>query len=136
MSTEPELDTDVEPAATDGRPEDLAGELGAAIADTDEYERFVETKAAVERSAEAQEKVHEFERLRDEFIHARQTGEATQEDLRTLQRAQQELHDVPEMAAFLDAQETLDARLERLNLEISADLAIDFGDRIGSCCQD
>lgn len=136
MSTEPETETDVEPAATEGRPEDLAGELGTALAETPEYERFVETKAAVEQSPEAQEKVREFERLRDEFVHARQTGEATQEDLRTLQNAQQELHEVAEMAAFLEAQEELDARLERLNLEISSDLAIDFGDRIGSCCQD
>lgn len=136
MSTEPEIEADVEPAATDGRPEDLAGELAAALADTPEYERFVETKAAVERSPEAQAKVQEFERLRDEFVHARQTGEATQEDLRTLQSAQQDLHEVPEMAEFLEAQEKLDARLERLNVEISADLDIDFGDRIGACCQD
>ena len=136
MSTESEVDTDIEPTTTAGEPEKLAGELGAAIADTPEYERFVESKATVERSPEAQEKVREFERLRDEFVQARQTGEATQEDLKTLQSAQQELHEVSEMAEFLEAQEELDARLERVNETIAADLAIDFGDRIGSCCQD
>ena len=137
MSTESDVETDAsaEPT-TENRPEELAGELGAAIADTPEYERFLESKAAVERSPEAQEKVQKFERLRDEFVQARQTGEATQEDLKTLQNAQQDLHTVPEMAEFLEAQEALDARLERVNQAIATDLAIDFGDRIGSCCQD
>jgi cell fate (sporulation/competence/biofilm development) regulator YlbF (YheA/YmcA/DUF963 family) len=135
MSTETDIDADAEPAV-ENQPETLADELGTAIANTPEYERFVETKATVEKSPEAQEKVREFERLRDEFMQARQTGEATQEDLKSLQNAQQELHEVPEMAEFLDAQEGLDTRLERLNDEIAADLAIDFGDRIGSCCQD
>jgi cell fate (sporulation/competence/biofilm development) regulator YlbF (YheA/YmcA/DUF963 family) len=138
MSTEPELDaeTDAEPMATAGRPEELAGDLGSAIADTPEYERFAEAKAEVERSPEAQEKVQEFERLRDEFMLARQTGEASQEDLRKLQNAQQELHEIPAMAEFLDAQNRLDARLERISDAVSAELDFDFGDRIGACCQD
>ena len=138
MSTEPELDaeTDAEPMATAGRPEELAGDLGSAIADTPEYERFAEAKAEVERSPEAQEKVQEFERLRDEFMLARQTGEASQEDLRKLQNAQQELHEIPAMAEFLDAQNRLDARLERISDAVSTELDFDFGDRIDACCQD
>jgi cell fate (sporulation/competence/biofilm development) regulator YlbF (YheA/YmcA/DUF963 family) len=138
MSTEPELDaeTDAEPMATAGRPEELAGDLGSAIADTPEYERFAEAKAEVERSPEAQEKVQEFERLRDELMLARQTGEASQEDLRKLQNAQQELHEIPAMAEFLDAQNRLDARLERISDAVSTELDFDFGDRIGACCQD
>ena len=135
MSTESDVDAGVE-ATTRDEPETVAGDLGAAIADTPEYERFVESKAAVERSPEAQQKVQEFERLRDEFVQARQTGEATQDDLETLQRAQQDLHTVPAMAEFLEAQEALDERLERVNREIAADLAIDFGDRVGGCCND
>ncbi|WP_435077445.1 YlbF family regulator [Halococcus sp. AFM35] len=135
MSTESEADAGVE-ATTRDEPGTIAGDLGAAIADTPEYERFVEAKATVEQSPEAQRKVQEFERLRDQFVQARQTGEATQDDLETLQSAQQDLHNVPEMAEFLEAQEALDARLERVNQEIAADLAIDFGDRIGSCCND
>ena len=142
MSTEPELDAetdadaDAEPMATAGRPEDLAGDLGSAIADTPEYERFAEAKAEVEHSPEAQEKVQEFERLRDEFMLARQTGEATQEDLQNLQAAQQELHEIPVMAEFLEAQNRLDARLERISDAVSTELDFDFGDRIGVCCQD
>ena len=135
MSTESDVDAGVE-ATTRDEPETVAGDLGAAIADTPEYERFVESKAAVERSPEAQQKVQEFERLRDEFVQARQTGEATQDDLETLQSAQQDLHTVPAMAEFLEAQEALDERLERVNREIAADLAIDFGDRVGGCCND
>jgi cell fate (sporulation/competence/biofilm development) regulator YlbF (YheA/YmcA/DUF963 family) len=135
MSTESEADAGVD-ATTRDDPETVAGDLGAAIADTPEYERFVETKAAVEESPEAQKKVQKFERLRDEFVQARQTGEATQDDLETLQSAQQDLHEVPAMAEFLQAQEALDARLEEVNRAIAADLAIDFGDRVGGCCND
>ncbi|WP_256686423.1 YlbF family regulator [Halococcus qingdaonensis] len=135
MSTESEVEPEID-ATTGSQPETVAGDLGAAIADMPEYEQFVETKAAVERNPEAQQKVQEFERLRDQFVQARQTGEATQDDLETLQNAQQELHKVPEMAEFLQAQDELDARLERLNQEITADLDIDFGDRIGGCCND
>ena len=140
MSTEPELDAetdaDAEPMATAGRPEDLAGDLGSAIADTPEYERFAEAKAEVEHSPEAQEKVQEFERLRDEFMLARQTGEATQEDLQNLQAAQQELHEIPVMAEFLEAQSELQDRLESVNEAISEPLAVDFGGEAGGCCQD
>ncbi|EMA38088.1 YlbF family regulator [Halococcus hamelinensis] len=133
MSTEPDVETGVDPART---PEAVAEELGAAIAATDEYERYVETKTAVEESREAQEKVREFERLRDAFVQAREVGEATEEDRDTLKNAQRELHALPEMADYLAAQQELDARLERLDTAIGTDLDVDFGDRIGSCCQD
>ena len=133
MSTEPDVETGVDPTGT---PEAVAEELGAAIAATDEYERYVETKTAVEESREAQEKVREFERLRDAFVQAREVGEATEEDRDTLKNAQRELHALPEMAAYLAAQQELDARLERLDTAIGTDLDVDFGDRIGSCCQD
>jgi cell fate (sporulation/competence/biofilm development) regulator YlbF (YheA/YmcA/DUF963 family) len=133
MSTEPDVETGVDPART---PEAVAEELGTAIAATDEYERYVETKTAVEESREAQEKVREFERLRDAFVQAREVGEATEEDRDTLKNAQRELHALPEMAAYLAAQQELDARLERLDTTIGTDLDVDFGDRIGSCCQD
>lgn len=134
MSTDSATGTNVD--ATNVPPEDLAADLGAAIENTPEYERFVEAKTAVERSQETQKKVRKFERLRDAFVQARKTGEATEEDLETLQDAQRDLHTVPEMAEFLDAQDALDARLERINTAIGAELAIDFGDRIGGCCQD
>lgn len=134
MSTDSEIETSVDP--TTRPPEAVADDLGAAIAATEEYERFVETKTAVEESQAAQEKVREFERLRDAFVRARQAGEATEADRETLLTAQRELHAIPEMAAFLTAQKELDARLERLNTALSTDLAVDFGDRIGSCCQD
>jgi len=136
MSTDPATETDVDATNTNATPESLAADLGTAIANTAEYERFTEAKTAVERSREAQQNVREFERLRDAFVQARKTGEATEEDLETLQNAQRDLHAVPEMAEFLDAQDALDARLERIDTVIGTDLAIDFGDRIGSCCQD
>ena len=136
MSTDPAAETDIDPTSADVSPEDMAADLGTAIADTPEYERFIEAKTAVEESREAQEKVREFERLRDAFVQARKTGEAADEDRETLQNAQRALHAVPEMAEFLDAQAELDARLEDINAAVGADLAIDFGDRIGSCCQD
>ena len=134
MSTDSDVETGIDP--TTRSPEAVADDLGAAIAATDEYERYVETKTAVEESPEAQERVREFERLRDGFVQARQIGEATEEDRETLLAAQRELHALPEMAAYLAAQQELDARLERLNTAIGTDLDVDFGDRIGSCCQD
>ena len=133
MSTESDVEAGME---TTRSPEAVAGDLGTALAATEEYERYVETKTAVEESREAQEKVREFERLRDAFVRARQAGEATEEDRETLLTAQRDLHALPEMAAYLAAQRDLDARLERLNTALSADLAVDFGARVGSCCQD
>ena len=116
--------------------EELGSDLGAAIADLPEYERFLEAKAAVEGSPEAQERVREFEQTREAFTLARQTGSATEEDLQEFQAAQEALNDVPEMETYLDAQNELDARLERIEDAISADLAIDFGEHVGSCCED
>ncbi|PSP81405.1 regulator [Halobacteriales archaeon QS_1_68_20] len=116
--------------------EDLGRELGEAITDIPEYQAFEEAKAAVEESDEAQGLIEEYERKREEFMMARQAGEASQADLAELQRAQRELHDVPVMAEYLEAQAELEARLERVNEAISEPLALDFGESAGGCCQD
>jgi cell fate (sporulation/competence/biofilm development) regulator YlbF (YheA/YmcA/DUF963 family) len=116
--------------------ESLAGELGAAIAATPEHERFEETRRTVQESEETQAKIEEFEQVRQEFMMARQTGDATQEDLQEVQRTQQELHAMPVMAEFLEAQSDLETRLETVNDTISASLTLDFGDNVGGCCND
>jgi len=118
------------------RVEELGRELGEAITEMPAYERFQEAKEAVENSEEAQAEIQAFERKRQEFMLARQTGEATQEDMRELQDAQEELHDIPVMADYLEAQNALDAELERINDAISEPLAIDFGQEAGGCCED
>ncbi|RBI64332.1 YlbF family regulator [halophilic archaeon] len=116
--------------------EEMATELGEAITRTPEYRRFEETKEAVEADEEAQERIKEFEQLRQEFMLARQTGEATQEDVQRVQEAQEHLHALPVMEEYLDAQEELETRLEQLNEAISAPLAVDFGQQAGGCCED
>jgi cell fate (sporulation/competence/biofilm development) regulator YlbF (YheA/YmcA/DUF963 family) len=126
----------IETEDTGSSVEALSRELGAAIADLPEYEAFEEAKAAVEEDEAAQEKISEFEQFREEFMLARQTGEATQEDLRELQRKQEALHDIPVMAAFLKTQNELELRLQEINEEISTELAIDFGEKAGGCCED
>lgn len=133
MSVETEAETE---ASEPSRVEELAGELGEAIAETPEYRRFEETKAAVEDDDEAQEKVREFEQMRQEFMLARQTGEATQEDVQKVRQAQQELHALPVMEEYLEAQSELEARMEALNETISEPLAVDFGDQCSGCCED
>jgi cell fate (sporulation/competence/biofilm development) regulator YlbF (YheA/YmcA/DUF963 family) len=116
--------------------EDLGHELGEAIADSPTYEQFEEAKEAVENDPDAQERIQEVERLRDEFVAARETGEATQEHVERLERAQRELHGVPVMEEFLAAQEALQEQLEEVNRAISEPLAVDFGDEAGGCCHD
>ncbi|MFC7177580.1 YlbF family regulator [Halosegnis marinus] len=118
------------------RATELASELGTALSELDSYRRFEAAKEAVENSEEAQEKIREFERLREEFQMARQTGDASNEDLERLQAAQQELHDVPEMDEYLTAQSEMEMDLEDINRMISAPLAVDFGEKAGGCCQD
>lgn len=116
--------------------EELGRELGEAIARTEEYAAYEEAQRAVTESEHAQGKIDEFESLRQEFMLARQTGDATQEDLQRLQSAQQELHEIPVMADYLEAQAELDAKLEAVNEAISAPLSVDFGEQAGGCCQD
>ncbi|MWV64349.1 YlbF family regulator [Halorubrum sp. JWXQ-INN 858] len=116
--------------------EDLGRELGERIARTPEYERFEETREAVQRDAAVQERIDEFERLRAEFMQARQTGQATQSDLETVQSTQRELHSMPVMREFLDAQDELNDTLEAVNEAISEPLDVDFGGEAGGCCQD
>lgn len=114
----------------------LARRLGEAITALPEYEAFEEARDAVQRNDGAQEKIEEFEQVRREFMLARQTGEATEDDLRELQSAQQELHSMPVMAHFLEAQNTLEERLEEINTAISDPIDVDFGEMAGGCCQD
>ncbi|SDF59409.1 Cell fate regulator YlbF, YheA/YmcA/DUF963 family (controls sporulation, competence, biofilm development) [Halorubrum xinjiangense] len=116
--------------------EDLGRELGERIAETPEYERFEEARAAVQRDAEVQERIDEFEQLRAEFMQARQTGQATNDGLRRVQEAQDELHSMPVMSEYLDAQDELEDTLEAVNEAISEPLAVDFGGEAGGCCQD
>jgi cell fate (sporulation/competence/biofilm development) regulator YlbF (YheA/YmcA/DUF963 family) len=133
MSIETEADGE---ASELTRVEELAGELGEAIAQTPEYQHFEETKEAVEEDDEAQEKVQEFEQMRQEFMLARQTGEATQQDVQKVQQAQQELHSLPVMEEYLEAQEALEEKMETVNKAISEPLAVDFGDQASGCCED
>ncbi|WP_066415849.1 YlbF family regulator [Halorubrum aethiopicum] len=116
--------------------EELGRELGKRIAATPEYERFEEAREAVQRDEDVQERIDEFERIRAEFMQARQTGDATQSDLHRVQNAQEELHSMPAMSEFLDAQDALSDRLESVNEAISEPLAVDFGGEAGGCCQD
>jgi cell fate (sporulation/competence/biofilm development) regulator YlbF (YheA/YmcA/DUF963 family) len=116
--------------------EQLGRELGRAITDLPEYEAFEEAKARVEADDEVQEAISEFEQLRQEFMVARQTGRADQEQLERVQEAQADLHEMPVMAEYLDAQDELQDRLEAVNEAISDPLAVDFGGEAGGCCQD
>ncbi|MFB6141807.1 MAG: YlbF family regulator [Halorientalis sp.] len=129
------IDTEA-PESGEATVDQLSARLGEAIADLPEYREFVETKAAVEDDEAAQEKIRAFEEFREEFMMARQAGEATQEDLRELQRKQEALHDVPVMSEFLRAQNELELRLQEINEQISAPLAVDFGQKAGGCCED
>lgn len=118
------------------RVEEIATDLGEAITDLPEYEAFEAAKAEVEESPEVQAKIDEFERTREEFMLARQSGSASQEDLQELQASQEELHSMPVMAEYLEAKAALGKRLEAVNEAISAPLALDFGEEAGGCCQD
>jgi len=126
-------------AAETGASEDadaLARQLGEAIVDLPEYQRFLETKEVVEADEEIQAEIREFEQVREEFMLARQAGEASREDLRELQAAQEQLHDIPEMSEYLAAQSDLELRLQELNELVSEPLAVDFGEKAGGCCED
>ena len=116
--------------------EDLGAELGERIAATDEYERYEAAKRAVEESEEAQQRISAFDSLRAELSTARQTGEADQELVDEVRQAQHELHSLPEMAEYLEAEEELQARLQAVNNAISSELVIDFGGEAGGCCRD
>jgi cell fate (sporulation/competence/biofilm development) regulator YlbF (YheA/YmcA/DUF963 family) len=116
--------------------EDLGRELGERIARTPEYERFEAAREAVQRDEEVQATIDEFEQLRAEFMQARETGQATNSGLQKVQAKQDELHSMPVMREFLDAQEELTDTLEAVNEAISEPLAVDFGGEAGGCCQD
>ncbi|WP_128904934.1 YlbF family regulator [Halorubrum amylolyticum] len=116
--------------------EDLGRELGERIARTQEYERFESAREAVQRDEEVQAKIDEFEQLRAEFMQARETGQATNAGLQKVQEAQDELHSMPVMSEFLNAQEELNDTLEAVNEAISEPLAVDFGGEAGGCCQE
>lgn len=132
MSVETTPDGDV----TDDDVTELAESLGEAITELPAYQEFVEAKAAVESDEELQEEIRAFERIREEFMMARQTGDATNDDLRELQSAQQELHEKPKMAKYLQAQSEIELTLQELNHTISEPLEVDFGEKAGGCCQD
>jgi cell fate (sporulation/competence/biofilm development) regulator YlbF (YheA/YmcA/DUF963 family) len=116
--------------------EAMGRELGEAIAELPEYEAFEAARQAVQADDEAQEMIKEFEQVRQQFMLAKQSGQASEEDLQGVQEAQEELHALPIMADFVEAQETLVNRLETVNEAISDPLAIDFGGEAGGCCND
>jgi len=116
--------------------EDLGRELGERIAESPEHAAFLEAREAVENDAEVQAQIREFEQLRHEFMVDREAGRADRQSMREVQDAQRELHNLPVMAEFLDAQEALQQRLEAVNTAVSEPLAVDFGGEAGGCCQD
>jgi len=130
------IETDTAADVDGDRVDELATEFGEAIAELPVYQRFEAAKEAVENHEEAQEAIQEFEQIREEFMLARQTGQASQEDLRKVQQKQEELHDIPVMSDYLQAQNELELRLQELNEIVSDELAVDFGQKAGGCCED
>jgi len=130
------IETDATGTDADEGVDALARELGEEIANLPVYERYQEAKQEVEADEDLQEEIREFEQIREEFMLARQTGEATREDLRTLQDAQEELHEKPKMSDYLQAQNELELRLQELNEVVSEPLTVDFGGKAGGCCED
>ncbi|MFC6865297.1 YlbF family regulator [Halomicroarcula sp. GCM10025817] len=130
------IETDTATEDAGDRVDQLAREFGEAIADLPVYQRYQEAKAAVEADEEAQSAIQEFEQIREEYMLARQTGRATQEDLRKVQSAQEELHEMPVMSEYLEVQNELELRLQELNELVSAELTVDFGGKAGGCCED
>jgi cell fate (sporulation/competence/biofilm development) regulator YlbF (YheA/YmcA/DUF963 family) len=130
------IESDAAETGAGGDADALARQLGEAIVDLPEYQRFLETKEVVEADEEIQAEIREFEQVREEFMLARQAGEASREDLRELQAAQEQLHDIPEMSEYLAAQSDLELRLQELNELVSEPLAVDFGGKAGGCCED
>ncbi len=116
--------------------EDLGRELGEQIANSPEHKAFIEANEAVENDAEAQEMIREFEQLRHEFMLDREAGRADRQSMRNVQEAQRDLHNLPVMAEYLDAQQALQDRLASVNEAISDEIAVDFGGEAGGCCQD
>lgn len=132
MSIESDTPADAETVNVD----ELASELGEAISGLPVYQRYLKAKATVENDADAQRAIEEFEQLREEFQMARQTGRATQEDLRQVQEAQEDLHDIPTMSEYLEVQNELELRLQEINEIVSEQLDVDFGQTAGGCCED
>jgi len=130
------IETDATGTDADEGVDALARELGEEIANLPVYERYQEAKQEVEADEALQEEIREFEQIREEFMLARQTGEATREDLRTLQDTQEELHERPKMSDYLQAQNELELRLQELNEVVSEPLTVDFGGKAGGCCED
>lgn len=132
------MNVDTEPAAdvADHRVDELATEFGDAITEMPVYQRFAEAKQAVEADEDAQERIEKFEAIREDFMLARQTGQADEEDLRELQAAQEELHELDVMSDYLAAQSELELRLQELNEVVSEELVVDFGEKAGGCCED
>lgn len=122
-----DLETDVEV---------LGERLGEAIAQLPEYERFEAAQQAVKDSDEAQEHIETLERRRMEYMQARQRGEASQAAATELKRIQSELHALPVMEDYAEAQQALERRLAAVNDAVSRGLAVDFADAAGSCCHD
>ena len=130
------IETDATGTDADEGVDALARKLGEEIANLPVYERYQEAKQEVEADEDLQEEIREFEQIREEFMLARQTGEATREDLRTLQDAQEELHEKPKMSDYLQAQNELELRLQELNEVVSEPLTVDFSGTAGGCCED
>jgi len=132
------MSTDTDAVGTEATADvdQLARDLGDAIAELPVYQRFEEKKAAVEADEDLQEEIREFEQVREEFMLARQSGDASRDDLRELQNAQQDLHEIPKMSEYLQAQNELELRLQELNETVSESLGIDFGQKAGGCCED
>ena len=116
--------------------EELAQSLGEAIADLPEYQSFIEAREAVEQDEDAQEQIAEFERARRQYMDARERGAATRDDLREMQKKQEELHEIPVMKEFLQVENDLELRLKALNEHVNEPLDIDFGDKASGCCND
>lgn len=130
------MSTDTDATGETSDVDRLASQLGAAIAELPEHERYVGTKRAVENDETAQELIESFERTREAYLQGSQQGETNERKRRELEQAHRKLQSLPVMEDYLQAQSALERRLNRVNLAISEHLLVDFGEQTSGCCQD
>lgn len=114
----------------------LSTQLGEAITELPEYQAYESARVAVTEDDTAQAQIRKFEQQRREFAAAQQAGEASEDDLMAIKELQQELHSLPVMEEYLEAQADLEERLEDINTALSDPLSIDFGTQVGGCCEE
>lgn len=113
---------------------ELAEQLGEAIVETEEYQRFITLEQELHQDEVAQKLIEIFSKAQQEVMESHMQGNRIPKNvIDDLKEHQRRMLEYPSVAKYMEAKEKLDRIMEAVNEVLSSTTGLNTGGGGGGC---